>query len=93
METFEFYERMKPHIERAAEVARRRASSVITNAHLLWMVYQNEKLRLHFATWDFKNNEKVKPSRHLDEMTREEFEQYLLNLGVWVEEHDDEEKN
>jgi hypothetical protein len=34
----------------------------------------------------------VKPSPHLDEMTREEFEQYLLNLGVWVEESD-EEKN
>lgn len=86
METFEFYERMKPHIERAAEAARRRASKVIPSQYLQWMVYLQEKHRLHFAVWEFKDSETVKPANHLGDMTREEFEEYILGLGVWVDE-------
>ena len=59
---------------------------MIVNTHLLWDVYNREKHRLHFATWGFKENETVKPDRHLDEMTRDEFEEYLLSLAVWVDE-------
>lgn len=91
MGTFEFYERMKPYIERAAENARRRAKAVFgENMHFLWMAYQQEKSRLHFATWELKNNETVKPDRWSEPMTREQFEEYLLNLAVWVEEPEDD---
>lgn len=94
MEKFEFYERMKPFIERAALNAKRRASTVIKNPHFLWMIYQQEKSRLHFATWDLKKNETVTVDRWSEPMTRDEFEEYLLNLAVWVEEFEEsEEKN
>lgn len=91
METFEFYERMKPYIERAAENAKRHARKTQRNAHILWLVYQQEKSRLHFATWDFKNNETVKVDRWSEPMTRDEFEEYLLNLAVWVEEFEEDD--
>ena len=85
-----FIERTKPLIERAAETARRRASSVVTNTYLLWDVYNRERERLHFAAWDYSKKETVKPDKFTREMTRDEFEEYLLNLAVWVEEFDEE---
>lgn len=89
MEKFEYYEKVKPLIEQAAEAARRRARRVGKNVHFLWEVYRRERERLHFAAWELKDSETVRPDPHSPvEMTRDEFEEYLLSLGVWVDEPD-----
>jgi hypothetical protein len=90
METFEFYERMKPHIERAASVAMKRARRISMNAHFLMQVYRMERDRLHFKTWELKKSETTEPDRFNGAMTREEFEEHLIGLGVWVEEFGEE---
>jgi len=90
METFEFYERMKPHIERAATVAMKRARRISMNVGFLWQVYLTERDRLHFKTWELSKNEKTEPDKFHGAMTQEEFEQHLIGLGVWVEEFGEE---
>lgn len=92
MEKFEFYERMKPYIERAAQKAMESTKRITLNEHFWWMAYIMERDRLHFKTWEFKNNETVKPDRWSEPMTRDEFEEYLARLGgVWVEEFEEED--
>lgn len=90
METFEFYERMKPHIERAATVAMKRARRISMNVSFLLQVYMSTRDRLHFKTWELKDNETTKPDKFDGAMTQEEFEQHLIGLGVWVEEFGEE---
>lgn len=88
---YQFIERTKPLIEQAAQNAQRRAKRVIANVHLLHQIYQQERDRLHFAAWDFRDNETVQPDRHSTYMTPEEFQAYLLNRAVWVETDEDDE--
>lgn len=86
---YQFIERVRPLIQSAADNAQRRAARVINNTHLLWQVRTQEEQRLHFAAWDFRDNKTVKPDRYTPEMTREEFESYLLNRAVWIETESD----
>jgi hypothetical protein len=82
---YQFIKRARPLIEQAADNAQRRAKTVIVNKYLLWQVRNDEQQRLHFAAWGFQKDKTVKPDRFSPEMTREEFETYLLNRAVWVE--------
>lgn len=91
MGAFDYYERMKPLIEKAAGAARRRAKRVSLNPYFHWMVYTTERNRLTDATFRFQKEETVVPDRWSEPMNREQFEEYLLSLGVWVEEDDEEE--
>lgn len=70
-----------PLIDRAAEAARERAKKVIVNGHILWQVYIHERERLLDDAVAVKNG---KPMKNGERMSEEEFEQYLLNRGVWV---------
>lgn len=91
MGAFDYYERVKPLIEKAASVAMRRAKRISFNQYFHWMIYITERTRLTDATFRFQKEETVKPDRWSEPMTRDEFEEYLKNLGVWVEEFDEED--
>lgn len=84
-----FYKRMRPLIDRAAENAKRLASTSSWNPAYLWTVFFNEKNRLSWTAIRLETEERVQPDRWSKPMTREEFEEYLLSLGVWVEEPED----
>lgn len=89
-----FYKRMQPLIERAAENAKRLAGKGSWNPAYLWTVFFSEKSRLSWTAIRFETEEKVAPDRWSEPMTREEFEEYLLNLGgVWVVEEPEQEKD
>lgn len=78
-----------PLIDRAANAAREHARRAIADTHLLWMVYIQERERLLDEAVRVKNG---KPLKNGESMSPEEFEQYLLNRGVWVGDESEGEK-
>lgn len=88
-----YLQRMMPAIERAAEAARQRMSRVSANAHLLWEAYSREKNSLIFAAADLEKNPTTRVNRFNPEMTREDFEAYLLSNGVWADTDDWDSKD
>jgi hypothetical protein len=80
-----YLQRMMPAIERAAEAARQRMSKVSKNAHVLWTVYTREKHNLIFAAAELEKSTTARLDNFHPEVTREEFEAYLLSNGVWAD--------
>lgn len=76
----DFLKRVYPWIELAALAAKRRASRVIADTHLLWTVYLGERNKL------------ILEAAELEESERVAFEERLLQLAgeseetVWVPE-------
>jgi hypothetical protein len=80
-----YLQRMMPAIERAAEAARERMSKLSKNVHVLWDVYNREKNSLVLTAADLEKNTTARLNNFHPEVTREEFEAYLLSNGVWAD--------
>lgn len=76
---YHFKARLLPLIEEAAEAAKRRASLGQIDNFILWEIYRQERDRLFLALTEFELSPTVRPDRFSEELTPEEFEQYVLN--------------
>lgn len=81
----EFIKKVKPLIESAAEAAREYGYRVTDNVHTLYSVYASRKNSLTDAAYKIEKEGTASPDRFTKPLTAEEFEQYLLSNGVWVD--------
>lgn len=81
----DFIKKVKPLIESAASAARDYGMRVTNNAHVLYSIYTTRKNLLTDAAYKIEKDGEASPDRFTKPLTAEEFEQYLLNRGVWVD--------
>lgn len=81
----EFIKKVMPLIESAANAAREYGTRVTDNAHVLYSVYAARKSLLTDAAYKIEEEGTASPDRFTRPLTAEEFEQYLLSNGVWVD--------
>lgn len=93
MSASEYIRRLTPHIEKAARIAEEATKRISASAHIGWQAYVLEYNRLVFAASDIAEKGYTKSHRWAtEEMNQEEFENYLLSLGVWVDASDEEDR-
>jgi hypothetical protein len=81
----EFIKKVMPLIESAANAARDYGFKVTDNVHTLYSIYSSRKSLLTDAAYKIEKEGTASPDRFTKPLTAEEFEQYLLSNGVWVD--------